>query len=451
MELAEWIAKASYDDFSEDDVGHAKGLLLKTIVGIMAGSQEPIGKKITRFLSGSGAPAEVVLVGSGFKTSVENAAFAHGIFAHGSELEDDSMPITIGDYWIYPTIFSLAEKLKSSGKEMVEAAIVSWEAGQRTCNVGQGKLSGLMPTFFGVIAAGVAAAKLLKLDPEKTADALSIAASHSSGLLGQTGSDAHFIESGHTCRSGLLAALLAKEGLTGKHDILESRDGLYAEFKRRKEVAPVELITDGLGKPPYYIENAVIKKYPCCIVTHVAIDALRMLKDENDLRNEDVEEIEAEVMKMGRVICDRPVPDNLGDARFSYQYTLAEVMLRGNVDLSSFATEDRLLDQTHKEAELKVKVSAPPEFPANYEGARITVTKKNGEKLVKQMEGCIGNPKYYPMSLEQIRDVSRPYLDAMLEESQRNQVEEVMLNLEKQQDIVGMMDMLTLLKSRSLV
>ncbi|MFC1926538.1 MmgE/PrpD family protein [Chloroflexota bacterium] len=448
-ELSEWIVKASYRDFPEDAVSAAKVLLLKTIVGMVVGSREPLGRKVIIYLSGVGGVPEAGVVGGGFRTSVENAAFAHGTFAHASELEDDSVPDTIGDYWIFPAIFSLGEKLVSSGREIVEAAIVSWEAGQKMCRAAHGEISGLSCTWFGVVATAVAAAKLLKLNVDETTNALSIAASHSCGLLAQTGFDAHFIESGHTCRAGVQSAILAQAGMTGVPDVLERRDGLYAEVWFRKNNVDFNAITDWIGKPPYDVGNVMIKKFPCCLVLHAAIDALMMLVQENDIKYEDVERVDAEVPEWGRYFCDRPVPNNLGDARFSYYHVLGEILLRGKVDLSTFTNEENLFDPRHREAQGKIRVIVPADWPKEvYEGARVTVVKKDGQKLVKHLDASIGSAKY-PLTLEQVRDVSRPYLDAFLEERHRDRVEEIVLNLEKQVDILELMDMLTFFRTPS--
>ncbi|MFC2059395.1 MmgE/PrpD family protein, partial [Chloroflexota bacterium] len=431
-ELAKWVVKASYHDFPEETINCAKGLLLKTIVGMVVGSRERIGRKLIAYLSGVGGLAEAGVVGSGFRTSVENAAFVHGIFAHSSELEDDSWPDVIGDYWIYPAIFTFGEKLVSSGRDIIEASIISWEATQKMARAAHGQITGMIPTRFGVVGTAIAGAKLLKLTTRETTNAISIAASHSCGLLGQTGSDAHFIESGHTCRMGLVSAMLAKAGLTGKPDILERMDGLYEEVWRQEKKVDLKCITDGLGTSPYDICNVIIKKFPCCLALHASIDALMILIQENNVRYEDVECVETEVSHMGARGCDRPFPDNLGDARFSYYYALAEVLLRGKVDLSTFTMEEKLFDPIFREAQRKVKVIASDDWPDDHiDSARVNVFTKDGRKLTKQLDAIIGSPKY-PLTLEQIRDVSRVYLDVFLEKEQRNRVEEIILNLDKQ-------------------
>jgi len=444
-ELSKWIVEASYGDFPEEAIASAKSLLLKTVVGMVAGSREPAGRRAIRYLSRVGGSPQAGVVGAGFRTSVENAAWAHGIFAHASELEDEPWPHVIGNYWIYPAIFPLAEDLVCSGRDVIEAAVVSFEVGGRLVRAAEWAMGHNIAVYFSVMGAAAVGAKMLRLTAEETENALSIAASHSSGLQIQEGSEAHFIESGHSCRAGVLSAYLAREGATGKPGILENHGGLYAPMWRPKK-PDLDSIMDGLGKPPFVVSNAGIKKYPFCLAMHTTVDTLTDLIKENKLRPEEVERVDVEVAPWAAHLCDRPFPDNLGDARFSFTYVVSELLHRGVVDESSFAAKERLTQL--EETQGKVKVTVPADFQKTDPNARVTVLRKDGQKLVKERDAMIGSVKY-PLTLEQVRDMSRPYLDAVLEKHQRDLVEESMLTLEKQLDILDLMDMLTFSRSPS--
>ena len=91
--VAEWIVNAKYGDFPRETVDCAKGLLLKTVTGMVIGAREPIGKTITNYLARTAAPPVAGVTGGGFRTSVEDAAYAHGVFAHASELERVSIHV----------------------------------------------------------------------------------------------------------------------------------------------------------------------------------------------------------------------------------------------------------------------------------------------------------------------------------------------------------------------
>ena len=129
-QVAEWIVNAKYGDFPQETIDCAKGLLLKTVTGMVIGSREPIGKTISNYLSRTSGPPVAGVTGGAFRTTVEDAAYAHGVFAHASELEDDEFPPTgdgHGNYWSFPAILSLAEDLFCDGREIIVSAILSWE------------------------------------------------------------------------------------------------------------------------------------------------------------------------------------------------------------------------------------------------------------------------------------------------------------------------------------
>ncbi|MFC1919748.1 MmgE/PrpD family protein [Chloroflexota bacterium] len=457
--LVDWIMKASYDDFDDETLDYTKRLLLKAIAGMVVGSKEAVGVNISNYLSEAGGSPEAGVIGRGFKTSVENAALANGTFSHASELEDDRFPGPIGTYWIFPAFFGLGEKLGSSGKEIIEATIVSWEATWRMARAAPSWLmvgKGIVPNaWFGAVATAAGAARLLKLTNDQAQHAMSIAASQASGLVCQLGWDAHFIESGHSCRAGVLSAYLAKAGATGRPDFLEVNSGLFGPVWDMGQV-DLDSITDGLGKPPWDINNVWIKKFPCCYGNHMPIDALTMLMQENNIRYEDVEGVETEVDQMvGNMDdtgCNRPFPDSLGGARFSLHYTLGQVLLRGKVDLSFFTDEEKLSDPDLKEAQAKIKVIVPPEWGTGHVtrgrdlfayGASVTIVKKDGQRLKKHLDYPIGHPTDSPLSFAQVREICRPFVDDIIGEKQGNEIVQMIIDLEKQADIREMMNILT--------
>jgi 2-methylcitrate dehydratase PrpD len=455
-ELSQWILEASYIDFPEETVECAKGLILKSVAGMVVGSREPLGKKVIRYLSGVGGAPEAGVVGAGFRSSVENAALAAGIFAHASELEDDEFFPTgdaVGNYWMHPAIFPLAEKLLSSGREVIEAIIVSFEVASRLAQALPrfGYRAGVCtPAYVGTLATTAAAARMLDLSVEQTEHALSISASHSASLGPQMGYDAHFIESGHSCRAGILSAYLAEAGCDGMPEILDRRNGFYSSVWLEDENA-VDLgaITDGLGKPPFHVHGAEIKKWSSCNLTHTAVDALAMLVQEHGLSHEDVQRVDAEVNPVCVQYCDRPFPDTLAAARFSYSYLLGEVLLRGKIpDYNTFNAKEKVRDPKFREIQSKIKVIRRDDWSDGYKGARVTVLKKDGTTLVNQLEAFLGHPDN-PLTHEQVMDVGRRFVGAIMPERHTKRVVDLVENTERLADIRELMSTLTFFTDQS--
>ncbi len=443
--VARWVANTTYKDFPQETTEYTKALLLKTITGMIAGSREPIAKILNTYLAEQGGTPDAGVVAGGFRTTVENAAYANATFAHASELEDNELPSITSAYWMFPALFPLAQKQVSTGKEVIESAIIAWEVASRYCRAAPGWM--LMqvhicpPTWFGPLGVAAAASKLLKLDANRTEHAMTISGSWACGL-GQAGCDTHFLESGHTAKMGVQSALLAKAGATGELGLLEQPNALFAPVSQFGKT-DLSIIDRGLGEDPYLIHQACIKKYSACTYSHTSIDALGLLIKEHSLKYDDIERVETQLSRIGDMaVGHHPNPIDLQEARFSVEYLLAEVMLEGAVSATSFTDTATLTDPARNAAKAKVKVSINPEFQPAAPTGEVKVVTKGGKEYVKRLEGWLGSPEH-PISTEEIRQVCRPYLELMLSKSDCDRIEDLTLNLDKQPDVLEIMDILT--------
>ena len=123
----------------------------------------------------------------------------------------------------------------------------------------------------GTFGSAAACAHLLGLDAGATATALALAASMASGIKANFGTMTKPLHVGHAARNGLMAALLAKEGMTAERRTrFEHRQGFFRcstapAISRRRPcladwAAPLDLVEPGIA----------FKRYPCCGSTHPA-------------------------------------------------------------------------------------------------------------------------------------------------------------------------------------
>ena len=445
--LGEYIAEAQVGDLSAQTVDITKGLIMKTMAGIVAGSREPIGRIVASHIQAQGGAPDAGFVAGGFRTSVENAAFAFGTFAHASELEDDE-PGVVGDFWIFPALFPLAEKLNASGRDLISATAVSYEVTARLALAAPikqfRKRAGIIcGTWFGVIGAAAGAAKLLKLSADQALNAIAIAASHSSGLYASVGTDAHFLESGHSCRSGVLSALMAREGATGSKLFFHGRRGMLHPV-HADNVTDLAILTRNLGLEPFKVRDIWVKKYPCCFDTHIPIEILTNLMDEKQIRYEDIESIEAQIDGHAQSVVDRHATD-LVNTRFSLYYILAKVMLNGRIDITDFNHPEGMMDPSVLEAQDKVTITVPDGWEtasSMQNGATLIVRLKNGVVLKRHLDQPTGGTGAR-LSLKQIAAISRPYLEMAMNGGCLERVEEILVTLERQPDVRELMNLVT--------
>jgi 2-methylcitrate dehydratase PrpD len=444
--VARWATHATYKDFDAETITFTKALLLKTITGMLVGAREPIAKILSTYLISQGGVPDAGIVASGVRTTVENAAMANATFAHASELEDNELPSITSAYWMFPGLFPVAQKQFSTGKELIEAAIITWEVASRFCRAGPGFLYMFAhmcpPSWFGPLGVAAGTAKLLKLDEKRTEHAITMSGSYASGL-GQAGCDVHFLESGHTVKMGIQSGYLAAAGATGELGILElPSSALYSPVASHGKV-DLSVIDEHLGQAPWAINRACIKKYSACTYAHTTIDSLGLIMKEHHLGYDAIELVETTVSPVGKIaVGSKPNPIDLQEARFSLEYLLSEVMLKGGLSPDSFTDSATLDDADWNAAKAKVRVHLDNDLPYESTRAIVKVTAKGGKQYTQQLDSWLGSPAH-PMSYEEIRKLCRPFMETMLSPTDCDRIEFLVGSLEKQPDVHEIMDILT--------
>ena len=424
--LAEFSTRTRFEEIPPGTVEFCKGLCLKTVAGMLRGSGMPAGLKVARASQQRAHAPEAGVIGSGFKTSLWNAVLNNAFFAHASELEDDRFG-GLGTCWditVLPVTFTFAEKLRLSGKELMELSAIGLEVHARTCLFyPQGYLG--MTVIPGAMGPAAAAARALALDVPQTVAALGLAMSAAPIAYASFGTDAHYFESAMQSLQGLIAAELAQAGATGNADIVTFMSNLIG-----KERVQPEKFLENLGTE--WMLNAIwIKKYPCCFYLHRYIDAFLELSAAENLTGDQIEQVTAHISQVDRV-CDRPDPQTFDDMQFSFQHILAAVMLDGDVNFSHISDQSRV-DPRIREARRKVEVVFHPEWTSTYAmgtPARLDVRLKDGRQLSRERNHVIGSPAE-PLTLEQFKALFIKFARDMLPEKELHWVADALCNLEK--------------------
>jgi 2-methylcitrate dehydratase PrpD len=129
---------------------------------------------------------------------------------------------------VTPVALALAEQRGLSGRAVLEALLLGMEV---ECRIGLGVAPGHydrgwhITSTTGVFGAAAAAAKLIGLDAARTAHALGLAASQSSGIIENLPNAGKNASMGNAARNGLLAALLAEAGWEAAPTAIEGRNG----------------------------------------------------------------------------------------------------------------------------------------------------------------------------------------------------------------------------------
>ncbi len=228
--LARFTAETEYAKLPVEAVAAAKRAMLDYAGVTLAGSKEPAGRIMANLVRQMGCTPRAVVVGSGFRTSSSNAALANGTMVHA--LDYDDVGTNTGGYPIsmhltsvlLSAILSLGEERRALGQDVITAYVLSYEIASQLANaMGQdyGDDLGWHPSSpLGTVGASGASAKILNLDISQTVMAIGIAASQAAGLRQNFGTMTKAFHIGNAARSGVLSALMAKDGLTAASDSL---------------------------------------------------------------------------------------------------------------------------------------------------------------------------------------------------------------------------------------
>jgi 2-methylcitrate dehydratase PrpD len=189
--LARFVAGAQFSTISARACSAAKLHMLDTLGTALAAVSTPVASIAIQYCRGAGGSGEASIWGTNASVSIPTAAFANGLLAHALDYDDWDAYIHAG----HPTsmvgsaALTLGEWLGASGKELLAAYIVGIEViAKLAANAPNLHDRGFHSTpVWGSLGAAVAAARLLRLGPEKITAAIGIAASGCGGIHRQQG------------------------------------------------------------------------------------------------------------------------------------------------------------------------------------------------------------------------------------------------------------------------
>jgi 2-methylcitrate dehydratase PrpD len=195
------------------------------------------------------------------------------------------------------------------------------------------------------VGAAYAACRLLRLDAGKTAHAVGIVGSFAAGIGAgmREGAESPNLHAGWAGQSGITAALLARAGHTGPLQVFESPSGLFAAHVQEPGyVFDFAAALGGLGKR-WECQTISLKPYPCAHVLHSFIDGILALRAEG-LRAGDVARIRCPIAEhMIGIVCEprleKIAPQNDWQGRGSLPYSLAEALVTGRLDGTSYRSD----------------------------------------------------------------------------------------------------------------
>jgi 2-methylcitrate dehydratase PrpD len=407
-ELARRSAAVRFEDLPADAVHWAKVGILDTVGVTLAGCAEPCARIVRKVASGNGGAS--LVYGSADRTNALDAALVNGTASHA--LDFDDMNNTLGGHPsapLLPALFALADERPASGRAFIAAYVAGFET---ECKLGLGVhfhhyTKGWHPTAtLGVFGTAAAACNLLRLDADRTAITLAIAASLAAGLKANFGTMTKPLHVGHCARSGLFAALLAEQGFTANPGAFEHNQGFLDVFNGPGTYDVARMLAHWGDPFDIVAPGIAVKQYPCCGSTHPALDVMLDLVRRHDLKPAQVARVDSWTHARRLEHTNRPDPQTGLEAKFSVQYCLARALTDRTIRIEHFEG-DAWRDPAVRAVLPRVHAAAytTAQFPeSGHYGAEIKVTTTDGKAVSGKIDEAMGRTSGNPLPAERLRE-----------------------------------------------
>ena len=414
--IVDFISTVDIQNFPQEATRLGKRCLIDGIGLVLAGSTADCSLLLQDHIrSVSGIPESSILGTKAMKAPARLAALANGTSGHAHDFDDTQLsksPDRIYGLLMHPTIpplaagLAVAEKLSLSGTKFLEAFLTGFEV---ECKIAEAidpshykkgfHTSGTIGTF----GAAVCAAKLLNLKEDQITRSLAIAASCASGIRVNFGTMTKPLHVGRAVENGVFAADLASRGFTADSEGLDGPWGFFQIFGGGFD--PGKIINQ-MANPHTIVDPGIsIKPYPCGVLGHPSMDAMRKIVVEHDVKPEQIKRIK---LRAGSNILNplryRKARNEL-EAKFCLPFMLSSIALRRKAGIQEFSDTFVASEPVQRMMD-KVENIHDPEIEAKgFDKIRsvVEVYLEDGRKLVQAADERYRGGPDNPFSREELR------------------------------------------------
>jgi 2-methylcitrate dehydratase len=395
--FSDYVFRLRYDDLPPAAVRQVKRTLIDTLgcgAGAFDGEPSTIAREVASRVHGT-PPARIL--GTRQQTSIDLAAFANTVLVRYLDCNDTYAARGTGHPSdMIPAVLAMADAHRANGRSVIAAIAAAYEVFCRLADAVP--LKGWDQGMFAAIGSACGAGKILGLDRAAIANAISIAIT--SGVpLGVTRIGELSMWKGCATaaanRTGVFAAELAADGMTGPGHPFEGQDGLWQHLGID---APKWERFGGNGEP-FRITATSFKAYPSVVHTQGPIGLVLDLREQVA-----VEQIAAvrvatygDAVRRTAAEAEKWDPETRETADHSIPFLVAAAFQDGGVTPATFAPA-RVKDPALRPLIKKLTIVEDSEFTRRYPAeacTRIEVTTTDGRRLTAETshpKGHVRNP-----------------------------------------------------------
>jgi 2-methylcitrate dehydratase PrpD len=431
--LARFVVNAKYEDLPAPVRKEAQRTLLNWAGCAIGGSRHQTLDIAISALAPFSGPAQATVLGRKEKLDVMHAALMNGISSHIFDYDDTHLRTIIHPAGpVASAILALSEYRPVTGRDFLNALVLGTEV---ECRIG----NAVYPQHYdagwhitgttGVFGSAAAAGKLLGLNEQQMIWALGIAATQPVGLKEMFGTMTKSFHPGRAAQNGLTAAFLASKNYTSSNQPIEAKEGWANALSTARNYAE---ITENLGKT-YEISINTYKPFACGIVIHPTLDACIQLRNQYNLKADQIEKVELRVNRLVEILTGKKTPQTGLEGKFSVYYAAAVAIVKGA------AGEKQFSDALVKDPEiagLRDRITTIVDPAISSERVRVTITLKDGRKLEKYIEDAIGSVKN-PMSDQALEAKFAGLADGVIPAAQARKVMDLCWRVEQLPSAAG--------------
>jgi len=397
-QLADYACSLKFEHLLKEVVHEVKRRLVDSFgCAIGAWNEEPC--KIAREVASEfSARNGSTIIGTNHQAPPDWAAFATGCCIRYFDYNDTYLskePAHPSDN--ISAALAVAESVGATGKELIAAIALAYEVQCRFCDAASIRARGWDHVTYGAFSTALAAASLMKLDPEKTRHAVNIAGVGCAAMRqARVGELSHWkgVAFADSARRGVYSALLAGAGMTGPAPIFEGQMG----FEKELGVSLGDVGEKFKGAPAMIL-NTSIKYWPAEYHSQSAIEAALFLRQqigggEEVVKSMIIESHDAAVDIIGSEP-EKWRPETRETADHSLPYITAVALIDGVVTEKQFQP-DRFVDPRIWKFLENVKVVRNAELSALYPDAVaniVHVDLVDGRRFTRRVDYPRGHAK----------------------------------------------------------
>lgn len=421
-QLADFAVRASYDQVSP-----AARLQLKIrVLDALACALGALGADTIALLRAQldefGGNPLCAVIGGG-RTAPDRAAFLNGALVRYLDFNDGYLAPgeTCHPSDNVAPVLAAAEYADRGGADFLAALAVAYQVQCRLSDVAPVRDKGFDHTTQGSFAVAAAVSRALRLDADRTANAIGICGTAFNALrVTRTGllSNWKGLAYPNTAFGCVHATLLASRGITGPLEVFEGNKGFIEAIS-----GPFEI--DWSHENLERVTQTFLKKYNAELHSQSALEGVLELKLEHGLRGEDIERVEIDIFDVAHKIIgggeegDKKVVRTKEQADHSLPYMVAVALLDGEVMPEQYLPE-RIVRPDVQGLLKRVSVRPSEEFSRRFPAqmpCRLTLHLRDGRVLVKEKadyEGFKTRPMTWPAVALKFERLTQAYANQPL-------------------------------------